>query len=75
VEKWLLNYARNANKRTRVECVITMMKLNALRQRQSMRLPNPLKSQKEKEHLSALCDGGLGANSQPRTRFKAATLL
>jgi hypothetical protein len=64
VKKWLPNCARNANNPIPVESAITMIKLNAPRRSQSMTLSNPLKSQKEKEHLSALRDGGLGAGWQ-----------
>jgi hypothetical protein len=40
VRKWLLNYAKNANKPTPVASAITMKKPNALRQLASMRLLN-----------------------------------
>jgi hypothetical protein len=58
VEKWLLNYVRNANRRTPVESAITMIKLNAPRRRQSMTLTKPLRSQKKEEYLSAPREGG-----------------
>jgi hypothetical protein len=49
VKKWLLNYAKNANKHTPVESVITMTKLNAPKQRQLMRLPKRLRSQQKRK--------------------------
>src|ERR1051326_5555427 len=54
--KWLLNYARNANKRTPVESVITMMKLNAPRPRQSIRLPKRLRSHQRKKKIEGPYD-------------------
>jgi hypothetical protein len=40
LEKWLLNYARNANNPIPVASAITTKKLNAPRRLPSMRLPN-----------------------------------
>jgi hypothetical protein len=42
--KWLLNYARNANKPIPVESAITTKKLNAPRRLSPMRLPNRVTS-------------------------------
>jgi len=56
VKKWLLNSARNANKRTPVESVITMMKLNAPKQRQSMRLPKRLRSHQKRKKTEVRYD-------------------
>jgi hypothetical protein len=70
VEKWLLNYAKNANKPIPVVSAITTKRLNALRRLASMRSPpNHVTSHQKKrkiegrydpEQLSAPCDGGLG---------------
>jgi hypothetical protein len=75
-KKWLLNYARNANKRIPVESAITMIRLNATRRLSSMRLANPVTSHQQKKKIEgrydpdAPCDGGLGrwlVNCQPST--------
>jgi hypothetical protein len=49
VDKWLLNYARNANKPTPVVFAITMRRLNAPRRLAAMRGPNRVTSIKEEE--------------------------
>jgi hypothetical protein len=51
VEKWLLNYARNANKPIPVESAITMIKLNAPRRWPLMRLPNHGTSHQKKRKI------------------------
>jgi len=50
-EKWLLNYARNANKPIPVESAITMIKLNAPRRLPSMRSPNLLSSHQKRKKI------------------------
>ena len=56
VEKWLLNYARNANKPIRVESAITTKKPNAPRRLPSMRLPNRLTSRQKKRKIEGRYD-------------------
>jgi len=77
VEKWPLNYARNANKSTPVASAIMTKKVNAQRRLASMRLSNHLASHQETrksevrydpEQLSHRCDQieASSANDFPR---------
>ena len=50
-EKWLLNYARNANNPIPVASAITTKKLNAPRQLPSMRVPNRVTSHQRKRKI------------------------
>jgi hypothetical protein len=54
VKKWLLKYARNANKPIPVESAITMIKLNAPRRRPSMRSPNHVTSHQEERRVEGV---------------------
>ena len=56
VRKWLLNYARNANKPIPVESAITMIKLNAPRRLPSMRSPNLLSSHQKRKKIEVRYD-------------------
>jgi len=56
VEKWRLNYARNANNPTPVASAITMKKLNAPRRLASMRLHNRVKSHQKTKRIQVHYD-------------------
>jgi hypothetical protein len=56
VEKWLLNYARNANKPIPVESAITTKKPNAPRRGPSMRVPNLLRCHHKRKKIEVQYD-------------------
>jgi len=56
VEKWLLNYARNANKPTPVASAITTKKASAPRRLASMRLLNHVTSHQKTRKIEVRCD-------------------
>src|ERR1700690_43137 len=58
LEKWLPNYARNANKLIRVESAITTKKLNAPKRLPSMRLHNRVTSHQKKRKIEVSLRSG-----------------
>ena len=63
LEKWLLNYARNASKRILVAPAITTRKLNAPRRLAAMRSKNRVMSHPKARKIEVryVCKGGVRA--------------